>query len=372
MPNVILQYALPAIILLGILIFVHEFGHFIVAKLMGVGVIKFSMGFGPKIIGRKWGETEYLISAFPLGGYVKLIGENPDEEVTEEDKKRSFSHQPIKKRMAIVIAGPLFNIFLAALIFSLVNCFGVPLLTSEVGGVMKRFPAALAGIRTGDKVVSVNGKKIEFWEDLSQAIEKSEGRELDLVLMRGNSSLSITVKPQATVVKDIFGQERQVFKVGIESSGSYVTVRYNFFVGSVKGLVQTYEISKLTVISIVKLIERVIPAKTIGGPILIVQMAGKMAKAGYLIFFHFMAVLSINLGILNLLPIPILDGGHLFFLSIEAIKGKPLSMKKMEIAQQVGLVILILLMTFAFYNDIARFSNDIARFSRYITRIFTN
>jgi regulator of sigma E protease len=354
MPNAIFQYAIPAVILLGILIFVHEFGHFIVAKLLGVGVVKFSMGFGPKIIGKKWGETEYLISAFPLGGYVKLIGENPDEEVSEEDQKKSFSHQPIKKRIAIVIAGPLFNIFLAALIFSLVNCFGVPLLTSEVGGVMKGYPADMAGMKTGDKIAAINGRKIEFWEDLFQAIEKSEGRELNLGVMRGKDHLNISVTPQTTVVKDIFGQERRTFKIGIESSGSYITVRYNPLVGSFKGLVQTYEISKLTILSIVKLIERVIPAKTIGGPILIVQMAGKMAKAGYLIFFHFMAVLSINLGILNLLPIPILDGGHLFFLSIEAIKGKPLSVKKMEIAQQVGLFLLILLMIFAFYNDIVR------------------
>jgi regulator of sigma E protease len=354
MPNVILQYALPAIVLLGILIFIHEFGHFIVAKLMGVGVLKFSLGFGPKLIGRKWGDTEYLISAFPLGGYVKLIGENPDEEVAPEDQRRSFSHQLIKKRMAIVLAGPLFNILLAALIFSLVNCFGVPLLTSEVGGVVKGYPADLAGVKTGDKIVAINGKKVQFWEDLAKAIEGSAGRELNLRVMKNESSQEIKVKPQVTVVKDIFGQERKTFKIGIESSGAYVTIRYNPLVGSFKGLVQTYEISRLTVLSIVKLIERVIPAKTIGGPILIVQMAGKMAKAGIIIFFHFMAVLSINLGILNLLPIPILDGGHIFFLGIEAIKGKPLSVKKMEIAQQVGLFLLILLMIFAFYNDIAR------------------
>ena len=245
-------------------------------------------------------------------------------------------------------------VWMTALIFSLVNCFGVPLLTSEVGGVMKGYPADMAGMKTGDKIAAINGRKIEFWEDLSQAIEKSKGRELNLGVMRGKDHLNISVTPQTTLVKDIFGQERRTFKIGIESSGSYITVRYNPLVGSFKGLVQTYEISKLTILSIVKLIERVIPAKTIGGPILIVQMAGKMAKAGYLVFFHFMAVLSINLGILNLLPIPILDGGHLFFLSIEAIKGKPLSVKKMEIAQQVGLFLLILLMIFAFYNDIAR------------------
>jgi regulator of sigma E protease len=325
-----------------------------VAKFIGVGVIKFSMGFGPKLIGKKWKDTEYLISAFPLGGYVKLIGENPDEEVAPEDQKRSFSHQPIKKRMAIVIAGPLFNIFLAALIFSLINCFGVPILTSDVGGVVKGYPADLAGIKSGDKIVAIDGRKVEFWEDLSKAIEKSEGKELALRLFRGKSYLDVKVKPQATVVKDIFGQERKTFKVGIESSGAYVTIRHNPLVGIFRGTFQTYEISKLTIIGIVKLIERVIPAKTIGGPILIVQMAGKMAKAGSLIFFHFMAVLSINLGILNLLPIPILDGGHILFLSIEAIKGKPLSIKKMEIAQQIGLFLLILLMIFAFYNDIAR------------------
>lgn len=289
MPNAILQYAIPAVILLGILIFVHEFGHFIMAKLLGVGVVKFSMGFGPKIIGRRWGETEYLISAFPLGGYVKLIGENPDEEVREEDRKKSFSHQSIKKRIAIVIAGPLFNIFLAVLIFSLVNCFGVPLLTSVVGGVVKGYPADLAGIKTGDKIVTINGKKIEYWEDLSLAIEKGEGKELSLGVMRGTDYLNIKVIPKTTEVQDIFGQERKTFKIGIESSGSYVTVRYNPFVSSFKGVVQTYQIIKLTILSIVKLIERVIPAKTIGGPILIVQMAGKMAKAGSLVFFNFMA-----------------------------------------------------------------------------------
>ena len=354
MLNTVLQYALPAVVLLGILIFVHEFGHFMVAKLLGVGVLKFSMGFGPKIVGKRWGDTEYVISAFPLGGYVKLIGENPDEEVPPEDRTRSFSHQPVKKRLAIVIAGPVFNIVLAAVIFSVINCFGVPLLTAEVGGVMKGFPAEQAGIKVGDKVVAVDGKKVELWEDLSRMIEKSNGRELDLTVMRDEVYIHARVQPRATVVKDIFGQERKAVKLGIESAGNYVTVRYDPLTGVLKGWAQTYQISKLTILGIIKLIERVIPAKTIGGPILIVQMAGKMAKAGYLIFFHFMAVLSINLGILNLLPIPILDGGHLLFLSIEAVKGKPLSIKKMEIAQQVGLFLLILLMIFAFYNDIAR------------------
>jgi regulator of sigma E protease len=224
--------------------------------------------------------------------------------------------------------------------------------------VIRGFPAEQAGIKVGDKIVAIDGKKVELWEDLSKAIEKSEGRELGLRLLRGKNYLNIKVKPRATVVKDIFGQERKTFKMGIESSGAYITIQYNPFMSSFKGMLQTYQIIKLTLIGIVKLIERVIPIKTIGGPILIVQMAGKMAKAGFLIFFHFMAVLSINLGILNLLPIPILDGGHLLFLSIEAIKGKPLSIKKMEIAQQVGLFILILIMVFAFYNDIARIFTD--------------
>jgi regulator of sigma E protease len=341
-------------IVLGILIFVHELGHFILAKKLGVKILKFSLGFGPKLIGKKIGETEYQIAVFPLGGFVKPLGEDPHEEVKTEEYHRSYWAQPIWKRTLIVVAGPFFNFLLAVVLFSTINLFGIPYYPPTIGEVSPGLPAEQAGLKKGDTVISINGENVEKWDDLSKIIRNSNGKELLLKAKRDHEVLEIQVTPKASTQKNLFGEETRVFVIGITPADEILVQKVGPFEAVGKGLSQTWFGIKLTVVSIVKLIERVIPAKTIGGPILIAQMAGEQAKRGLLSLVLFTAILSINLGVINLFPIPILDGGHFLFLSLEAILRKPLSIRKMEIAQQIGLIFIILLMIFAFYNDLIR------------------
>jgi regulator of sigma E protease len=345
---------LSAIIVLGILVFVHELGHFLLAKKLGVGVLTFSLGFGTKLIGRKIGETQYQVAAVPLGGFVKLIGENLEEEVKEEDRPRSFSNQPIWKRALIVGAGPLFNLLFAAVLFTGINFFGIPYLASTVGKVSPGLPAEGAGLKSGDTVLSIDGQEVSRWDDLSKIIRDSKGKELTIKARRAEETLEVKVTPEASKVKNLFGEEVSVFMIGISPSEEVLVEKVSPVVAFTQGLVQTWQGIELTVVSIVKLIQRVIPAKTVGGPILIAQVVGEQAKRGFASLIPLMAILSINLGIINIFPIPILDGGHFLFLGLEAVLRKPISIKKMERAQQVGLILIVLLMIFAFYNDILR------------------
>lgn len=347
---------ISALVVLGILIFVHELGHFIVAKLSGVGVHKFSLGFGPKLFGKKVGETEYLVSALPLGGYVKMFEETgEEEELTEEQKGRTFGSRPPILRIAIVAAGPFSNLLFAWLIFILLFMVGVPAQTTRVGDVLKDKPAAQAGIRSGDLVESVNGVKTTHWEDLSHMIVESDGKPLHMRLKRGSGSLDVTVTPEQHKAKNLFGETVSNPAIGIISSAETVTERFNPADALIRGSEQTWTVIKLTGLTLVKLAQRVVPLDTIGGPIMIAKMAGQQASQGGMSFLAFMALLSINLGVLNLLPIPVLDGGVLMFNIVELIFRRPVSMRVRETAQQIGLVLLIGLMVLAFYNDIARY-----------------
>lgn len=350
----VLTTIFATIIVLGILVFVHELGHFLLAKKLGVGVLKFSLGFGPKLIGKKIGETLYQIAVFPLGGFVKLIGENPEEEVKEEDRPRSYSNQPVWKRALIVSAGPFFNFFLAAVLFSTINLSGIPYFPSKIGEVSSGLPAEKAGLLKGDLILSIDGKEVSKWEEVSKIIRSSQGKDLRMKIKRGTEIIELTVSPKPSTQKNIFGEEVQTFIIGITPFDEILVEKVNPLVAIGIGFSQTWSGIKLTYMTILKLIERVIPAKTIGGPILIAQLAGEQAKRGLVSFVLFMAILSINLGVINLIPIPILDGGHFLFLGLEAILRRPLSIRKMEIAQQVGLIFIILLMLFAFYNDLIR------------------
>jgi regulator of sigma E protease len=348
-------YIVALAFVLGILIFVHELGHFLVAKMAGVKVLKFSLGFGPKLIGKKIGDTEYMISAFPLGGYVKLLGDNPNEKVAKSDKKKAFLLQSVRKRMAIVAAGPLANLLLAVCFFTLLFSVGIPQLQPIVGTVADGFPAQKAGVQAGDTILKVDDEEMTQWNDLPGVISKSEGKELLLTIKRGEEIISTRVTPRATMGKNIFGEEVQTYQIGIGVSDKFIIKREPVYRAVGMGFSQTWFVIKLTAVSVAKIIQRVIPAKqALGGPILIAQMAGQQAQEGFLNLLFFTAVLSINLCLINLFPIPILDGGHLLFMTIEAIIGRPLSTKKLEMAQQIGLVILILLMAFIFYNDIMR------------------
>jgi regulator of sigma E protease len=355
--KIVLTTILATIIVLGILVFAHELGHFLLAKRVGVGVVTFSLGFGPRILGKKMGETQYQISAVPLGGYVKLIGESPEEEVKEEDRSRSFSFQPVWKRALIIGAGPFSNFFLAVVLFSLVNLFlGVPSSpTSRIGEVSPGFPAEAAGLKKGDLVLSIDGEEVSQWEDLFKIIRNSQGKELLLKVKREDKTLDIKVTPKLTIQKNIFGEEVKTFLIGITPADEIVLKKVNPFLAIGTGFLQTWNGIKLTILGIVKLIQRVIPAREIGSPIMIAKMAGEQAKKGILSLALFTAIISINLGIINLFPVPILDGGHFLFLALEAVLRRPISIKKMEIAQQVGLVFIILLMLFAIRNDVMRY-----------------
>ena len=356
------------IILLGVLIFAHEFGHFIMAKKSGVGVLKFSLGFGPKLFGKKIGETEYLLSAFPLGGYVKLLGESDVEGLSEEEQKRSFSRQPVLKRILIVAAGPAFNFLLAIVIFAVVYMVGIPALTSEIGAVQEDSAAYEAGLKEGDVIIAIDGRKISRWNRLAETIAASEGRTLKISFDRDSIRKDVTVKPKSQKSKNIFGEEVDAYKLGVSPAPKTVIERMNPLEAGWASLKQTWLISRLTVLSLVKMVEGVVSPKTLGGPIMIAQMAGTQAREGLIPFILFMALLSINLAILNLLPVPVLDGGHLLFYLVEIVKGSEVSIKWREMANQVGFVLLIILMIFVFMMDIDRLNiKAVDEFTKFFT-----
>lgn len=430
---------------LAALIFVHELGHFLAARRCGVVVEKFSIGFGKKIFGTTRGETEYIVAAIPLGGYVKMKGEELDEETNEEG---SFSAAPPSHRLLIAFAGPLFNILFALAIYIFVYMVGVEALSPVIGTVKENSPAQVARLQTGDQVIAVEGKSIRLWDELQNKVYHSPGKELDFQVERQSGQIvNIKITPIAEEIKDPFGDSRQVgligitplvntityikkgsaaekaglqlndrvmavgntpifgwtdlrpaavdepgvplvFKIrrngteilvpltttpkivkdgkdkelkigeiGIGMSGKMVLEQYGLLGSIVRSIKETWKMTSLIAISVQKMIFGSIPADQIGGPILIFQIYGEQAEQGFSEFISLTALLSINLGLINLLPIPILDGGHIFFFLIEMIKGRPVSEMNRERAQQVGLFMLISLMVFAFYNDIMRIIN---------------
>lgn len=353
---------LSAVLLFGFVIFIHELGHFLAAKYFNVKVLKFSIGFGPKVIGRRVGETEYLLSAVPLGGYVKMLGEEVEdkdgdtqvEPLRAEEEARSFKNQTVAKRTAIVFAGPLFNLLTAVVIFFGVYVHGIPALLPVIGEVMQDSPAMRAGLKPMDEIVSINGAAVNQWAEMTDRIHKSAGKALLFDVKRGEQRLQFTITPEKKVVKDLFGEDKEVGIIGIKPSDRVMTIQYGLIEASDKAFVKTGEIIYLTFVGIVKIFQKIVPADNIGGPILIFQLAEKTAAAGVISFLTFAAVISINLGILNLLPIPVLDGGHIMFFAIEAIRKKPLEEKVILISQRVGMALIIMLMAFAMYNDIFR------------------
>ncbi len=347
-----MYYFVGFVILLGVLIFVHEFGHFIVAKLMGVKVLKFSLGFPPTLISRKWGETEYTISWIPLGGYVKLLGEDPssDEEIPPEEEHRTFTSKPLWARVAIIAAGPLSNYLAAMVLFCAAFALGLPVLASHVGEVQENSPAMRAGLRPGDLVVAVDGQPVNRWEHMRSIIEGSAGKELVLTVERNGERIDLKVTPALAGEKDPLG--RQVGRVGIVPSQKEVDLSLGAAIA--EGCRFTVGLTGLIFETLVRVIKGEVSAKSLGGPVTIGQFAGESLKRGLLNYLFLMSFISINLAIINLLPVPILDGGHLLFFLIEAIIRRPVAGRVREVATQVGFLIIALLMILVIYNDISR------------------
>ncbi len=349
------------IIALSLLILVHELGHFIVARLANVKVLAFSLGFGKKLFTFKKGETEYALSLVPLGGYVKLLGESTEDEIAEEDIPRSYAHKPPWVKILIAFTGPLFNIIFAFLLFYLVFMSGYSVLSTKVGTVEKGLPAYAAGIQPGDVIVAVEGKPLQEFSDLMDAMANVGEGPLKFSVKRDGRLFDVTIKPKEMESKNIFGETIKRRIIGVGASSELVMKKETVTGAASKAFYQTYNLSKVTLIGIVKLVQGSISPKNIGGPILILQAAGKQAKEGTNNLIYFIGIISINLGVVNLLPIPILDGGHIFIHLIELVTRRKLSTKVIDIAQKVGLSILILIMVFAFYNDLDR----IFSFSRF-------
>lgn len=373
-----LTTVIAVVIVLGGLIFFHELGHFSVARALGMGVSTFSLGFGPKILKYRKGKTEYALSLVPLGGYVALVGESDPAEIPEGfTENESFALRPAWQRLLVVAAGPAANILLAWLLcWGLALGWGTPVPLAQVGGVMKDSPADRAGILPGDTILRIDGSPVDSWQAMADAIAAGNGKPLALVLSRPDTSpqngetrgeapdeaaaqgqrmeISVELTPMRSTRKTIFGEEESAWLIGITGSGAVRLVEHGFADAAAAGLRQTIDMLDLTWKSFVKLAERVVPLDQVGGPIMIMQMVGQQAHEGLAGLLALTALISINLGILNLLPIPVLDGGAIIFCLWEMLFRRPLHEKIQEYSMRVGLALLIMLMLLATYNDIWR------------------
>lgn len=343
------------VFVLGILIFIHELGHFLVAKRVGVRVEKFSLGFPPNIIERTKGETTYCIGMIPLGGYVKMTGENPDEEATGAEWE--FSSKTVGQRFAVIFAGPFMNYVLAIVLLIGIFFFGGKAVRDftkiEVGEVTQDGPAMMAGLQPDDIIIALNGESVTNFDSLRVRINAVVEDTVHLTWVHGADTLSA---PIVTAISELPDMDGGIDTVGVIGFGQKIShyEKYGLLESISGGFVTTHVIVWETIKFIKKAVTGQISAKMIGGPVFIAQQSGKEARKGMSSLFFFMALLSVNLAVLNVLPIPVLDGGHMVFLAIEKIKGKPLSLKARGAAQQVGLIILLILILTVTYNDIMR------------------
>ncbi len=344
---------LATIFVLGILVFLHELGHFLVAKLVGIRVERFSIGFPPRLIGKKIGDTDYCLSAIPLGGYVKMAGmidESMDKE-SIQGQPWEFMSKPLPHKVATIFAGPLMNYLLAIAIFAgLIFAKGVGEISGTfIGEVTADFPAQKAGIVAGDKIVSINGKTVTAWEEMTEIIHSRPDQDIDVVWEHEGQSKSATIHSRSEKMP-IDTEIRQVGIIGV--APKLMMKKVGLFTAIGEGFNRSIYITALVVVSLKNLIIGKESLKSLGGPVMIAKLAGESARSGWDTLFALMAFLSLNLAILNVLPIPALDGGHILILLIEGIIRRPLSVKTRILIQQIGMAILLALIIFVVVNDI--------------------
>jgi len=331
----------------------HELGHFFMAKRMGVKVEIFSLGFGPKLWSTKRGDTEYSLSLIPVGGYVKMAGDEPGEKTINAEWE--FCSKPVSKRFGIVAAGPFVNYILGFILFSLVFMVGAPMQTSRIGSILDNYPAQKAGLKKNDLITEINSKKVKYWEDVLEIIHNNKGEDIKLRINRNARNLNFVIRGKKEGIKDIFGKRVVRTMIGIAPSDEVVFIKYGILESVSKGATTVWSVTKLTYRMIWGMITGSVSAKEVGGPITIIAMTGKAARMGISHLLWISALISTSLAIFNLLPFPILDGGHILFLGLEKIKRRPLDKKIQEIAQQVAFVLLITFVLFVSWNDILRF-----------------
>lgn len=340
------------IVVISILVFVHELGHYLAARSMKVRVETFSIGFGKEI----WGfndksGTRWKVAAIPLGGFVKMVGDDRTDQAAQQPG--AFFSKSVWARMWIVVAGPLANFLFAVVVLTGLMMVGEQKLAATLGDVQPESAAEAAGLKTGDTVLTVDGTPVDDWTAMSTLIGQRGGVPTTLTVKRSDETLTVAITPKLIETKDIFGDVQRIGLIGVRSGNHYFLVQHPANSALVLGVQRTWEITTMTLKAIWRMITGAMPAD-IGGPLTIADMAGKSAENGGYALLMFMVIISINLGLLNLFPIPILDGGHLVYFAVEAVKGSPVGERAQDVGYRVGLSILVLLMSFAFYKDIMR------------------
>src|SRR5215208_5676939 len=351
------------LVVLTVLVFVHELGHYLIARYNGVKIEVFSIGFGPELYG--WWDrsgTRWKFSAIPLGGYVKMFGDaDPSSglpinltKLSAEEREQSFHCKPLSQRAAIVAGGPLANFAFAVVALALLfMTYGQPFTPAEVGQVVSGSAAEAGGIRTGDTIVSIDGRSIDRFEDVQQIVRLNPAVPLSMLVKRGDEVVTLNVTPSRVEENDRLGR-REVGQLGIRG-GAPKYVRRDPASATARAVSETWNVSVMTLEAVWQMVIGRRATDELGGPLRIAQLSGEVAQGGIVPLIWFMAVLSINLGLINLFPVPVLDGGHLLFYAAEAIRGKPLGQRAQEYGFRIGLALVLTLMVFATWNDLTHF-----------------
>ncbi len=349
--------AVAVVLVLGVLIFIHELGHFLMARHFKIGVITFSLGFGPKVLKYKKDKTTYALSLIPLGGYVSMVGEYSDEVeelgFTEAD---AINHRPPLQRLLVAFAGPFANLLLAFLLYvGIAFHSGASITLPVIGSVLENSAAAEIGLEANDSILRIGNTPIEEWNDVVTALAENGATTTEIEFLRDDTIYTKEVSPKESVRTNIFGEEEKAYLLGVTPSGATKHIPLGFFDSILEGHKQTVFTIDVTLTGLSKLITGSVSADNVGGPIMIAQVVGQQANMGIIPLLLLTALISVNLGLLNLLPIPVLDGGTIVFSLIEMVTRRPISERVQNALMQVGGFLLLSLMVFATFNDVMRF-----------------